>query len=71
MATTVDDLIALKDEAVAACYAAVAAWEVNDLREIEAAANGCEEVTKRAELYDRAEEDDSVLSVDELEELEA
>lgn len=67
MATTVDDLIALKDEAVAACHFVVAAWERGDLA---AAANTCGDVVTHAELYDAAEEDDAAVSIEDHERLE-
>ena len=60
MATTVDDLIALKDQAVAACAAVVASWEHGDLA---AAARFCEAVCLDSDDYDAADADDSVADL--------
>jgi hypothetical protein len=68
MGTTVDDLIDLKDEAVAACHAVVAAWEKGDLA---AAANYCSGVIEQAELYDAAEEDPQAVSIEDHERLKS
>lgn len=70
MATTVDDLIYLKDDAVAACYAAVAAWETGDFANA-FDMNTCRNVIERAELYDAADEDDQAVSIEDYERLEA
>lgn len=67
MGTTVDDLIELKDQAVAACAAAAAAWASSKLDAIESAARLCEEAVERGELYDAAEESDAV-SIEDYEE---
>jgi hypothetical protein len=68
MATTVDDLIGLKDEAVAACSGVVAAWENRDLAVIETAVQHAQDVVDQAERYDAADEDDEVVSVEDYEE---
>jgi hypothetical protein len=62
MSTTVDDLIDLKDEAVAASHAAVAAWEQRDLNGLEAAARFCQEVVDHAARYDAADLRDMALA---------
>lgn len=67
MATTVDDLIDLKNEAVDACGAIVAAWENRNLAVIETAVQQAKDVVERAELYDAAEESDAV-SIEDYEE---
>jgi hypothetical protein len=64
MATSTDDLIALKDEAVGACGAVLAAWESGDLA---AAANQCRDVIKRAEIYDAADEDPDAVDIEDYE----
>lgn len=64
MATTIDDLIGLKDEAVDACGGVVAAWETGDLA---AAVRECQAVIERAELYDAAEEDENATSIEDYE----
>jgi hypothetical protein len=71
MSTTVDDLIDLKNDAVDACGAIVAAWENRQLDVIEKAVEQAKDVGERAELYDAADEDDTVCSVEELEEKQA
>jgi hypothetical protein len=68
MATTVDDLIDVKNEAVDACGAIVAAWENRQLDVIEKAVHQCQDVVARHELYDAADEDDTVCSIEEYEE---
>lgn len=70
MATTVDDLIDLKDQAVAACHAAVAAWETGDFADA-FDMNTCRDVIERAELYDTAEECDEAVSIEDFEEMQA
>lgn len=64
MATTVDDLIALKDEAVSACHAVISAWEKGDLA---AAARYCQAVVDQAEVYDAADEHADAVSVEDYE----
>lgn len=71
MATTVDDLIYLKDDAVAACAAIVAAWEDRALDVIEGAVHQAKDIAERAELYDAADQDDQAVSIEDYERLEA
>jgi hypothetical protein len=66
MATTVDDLIDLKDQAIAACYAMVAAWERG-----EDAIDEIRTAIERAELYDAADEDELAVSIEDHERLES
>jgi hypothetical protein len=60
MPTSTDDLIALKEEAVDACGAVVAAWESGDLA---AAADQCRDVIERAKIYDAADEDPDAVDI--------
>lgn len=71
MGTTVDDLIDLKNEAVDACNALVAAWESRKLDELDSAARAAADAVARAELYDAADEDEDAVSIEHYEELES
>jgi hypothetical protein len=64
MSTTIDDLIAVKDQALSACYAVVAKHENGDLA---VAVQQCREAIEYGELYDAAEESDAV-SIEDYEE---
>jgi hypothetical protein len=70
MATTVDDLIYLKDDAVAACAEVLAAWETGDFAGV-FDPNMVRTIVERAELYDAADEDDQAVSIEDHERLEA
>lgn len=65
MATTIDDLIAVKDQALSACASVVAAWESGDLA---GAAQECQAAVEFGELYDRAEENPDAVSIEDFEE---
>jgi hypothetical protein len=73
MATTVDDLIYLKDDAVSACYTAVetilAVWGETAEGGMGELLSTCRSVIERDQLYDAADEDDDAVSIEHYEQL--
>lgn len=77
MATTVDNLIDLKDMAVGACGQIAALvtdaqlGRKTDMEALSAIARVALEVTERSELYDVADQDDDAVSIEDYEDRHA
>lgn len=63
MAVTTEDLVTLKDQAVAACAAIVTALDTANSVAIYAASEQCVAAVKASSLYDAADQDEHATSV--------